>query len=563
MFTIVAYWLVVFFISFSFGLLATNLLSKYLKSYFDNKNVRFWQTVFLGLFSIYFIGTLFNFYFRLNTEFLTILLCSSVIILLVNRKYIFDYFRLRLSSFLKKKDWLFIIFFISLASIAIIKSCCETEVFQDEKGYHLPYIRWIENFRLIKGLGNVEDRIGFNSASDLLSAVFGFSMIFKGGLYDINGFYCVILATYFIKGFSELSNAKYFIFNLTRSLAFIFLLRNQFTGAASDWFAIYLGIAVFCMILKKYADGNIHVFDTELILIILFITFIVVTKFSAITLFLWVAFMLFPILVKRKVEILKVFLLVAVIFGFWLLRNYYLSGYLIYPVYKVDIGNAVWKVPAKIAKTQYFYVSEFAKTNCRKDDAILSANASSTKTWIPKWFKRELKFPFYLFTFLMFTLSIVLAMFMIYKKKIYFEENKAYLWFISLDFVLILIWFLNHPAMRFGYGFVYTFYIFIFGLFILKSFPQKLKLVKSFTILFFSIMLAFNLYSTAKDSKNISLLYPAQIGIVDGTAKIIGDVNFFVTNKHCWGTQPPCVYKINELQMTIIKTEDSFMVIPK
>jgi len=56
-------------------------------------------------------------------------------------------------------------------------------------------------------------------------------------------------------------------------------------------------------------------------------------------------------------------------------------------------------------------------------------------------------------------------------------------------------------------------------------------------------------------------LYPAQIGIVDGTAKIIGDVNFYVTNKHCWGTEPPCVYKTYEILMTVIKTEDWFMLI--
>lgn len=56
---------------------------------------------------------------------------------------------------LTKLAWLFIIV------IALLKTTGPS-LMEDEIGYHLPLIRWIENFPVIPGIANIEDRMGFN-----------------------------------------------------------------------------------------------------------------------------------------------------------------------------------------------------------------------------------------------------------------------------------------------------------------------------------------------------------------------------------------------------------------
>lgn len=91
----------------------------------------------------------------------------------------------------------------------------KSPTFVDTYLYHAQAIRWIEEYGVVSGLGNLHNRFAYNSAFMPLQAFFTFSWIYNPSLYSLNGFLCAFFLIYavitnriFIKkevGLSDLS----------------------------------------------------------------------------------------------------------------------------------------------------------------------------------------------------------------------------------------------------------------------------------------------------------------------------------------------------------------------
>jgi hypothetical protein len=58
----------------------------------------------------------------------------------------------------------------------------------DSGAYHLPFIHWVESFRAIPGVANVQSRFGFNYQYLVLCAVYGFAFLYGGTIHALNGY---------------------------------------------------------------------------------------------------------------------------------------------------------------------------------------------------------------------------------------------------------------------------------------------------------------------------------------------------------------------------------------
>ena len=74
-----------------------------------------------------------------------------------------------------------------------------------------------------------------------------------------------------------------------------------------------------------------------------------------------VSFMIYRIrkYISFKLIVITTFCCLCIVIP-WLIRNYYLSGYLIYPFPSVDIFNPIWKIPIKDLITEKQLVSSYA-----------------------------------------------------------------------------------------------------------------------------------------------------------------------------------------------------------
>lgn len=61
----------------------------------------------------------------------------------------------------------------------------------DSDLYHAQSIRWIEEYGVVPGLGNLHERFAYNSSFFALSALFSMKFLCGTSMHTMSGFFCV------------------------------------------------------------------------------------------------------------------------------------------------------------------------------------------------------------------------------------------------------------------------------------------------------------------------------------------------------------------------------------
>jgi hypothetical protein len=129
----------------------------------------------------------------------------------------------------------------------------------------------------------------------------------------------------------------------------------------------------------------------------------------------------------------------------FIIRNYYLSGFVIFPFPAIDIFNVDWKIPlANVIETKSIIMA-WARISVMPYQEVLKMNISE---WIYPWFK-ALNFNNKMLITVN-ILSIVAFIIMIIKKEFFLVKIQIVI-FVNLAF-----WFIMAPDPRFGYGFFFV-----------------------------------------------------------------------------------------------------------
>lgn len=452
--------------------------------------------------------------------------------------------------------WLtkFALFLVFL--IAIVKTSGPSLSY-DEGGYHLPLIRWIENYPVVPGIANIEDRLGFNPSIYMTNAFFGMTWLFPGGLYDLNAFLFVLFGYSFLKGFDRIvkNNFKDQIFSTTiQTCALFFLFRAYMTSMDADFIFMYGATYLLIIFIQKIEMNKLAIADFDAFLFVILFAFISTSKFIIgllLPLVLWQAIFW----IKSKKTLFVKYLIVAClcIVGGWLIRNYIISGYLIYPLSFTGFFNPDWKVPKEYAEGQYHYVSEYAKIEVTRNihEYKFAIRDVPWREWLPNWFDRVwwqligkviiIGTPI---GFILFFGS------MIFSRKSWKKEYQQYLILLSILALATIIWFTRIPAIRFGWGWLLSFLVLSFGL------PLRRMLIQyadSFRIGIVAILLAslirssiLSVFETPELTKIVIEPVPVEKGVIYQT-KIQNQIKINIAEEgRCWSISPPC-YPRNHL----------------
>jgi hypothetical protein len=127
----------------------------------------------------------------------------------------------------------------------------------------------------------------------------------------------------------------------------------------------------------------------------------------------------------------------------FLIRNYYLSGYLIYPFPPVDIFNVDWKIPIRRVLSEKIEIECWARISDVPTSDVIHLKISE---WIGPWFQP--------LSFLK-RLLIVANLFSIISIVIMILKKDFFLLKVQLIILLNLVfWFLSAPDPRFSIGFL-------------------------------------------------------------------------------------------------------------
>jgi hypothetical protein len=430
--------------------------------------------------------------------------------------------------------------------IALLKSVSPSEI-EDEAGYYLPLIRWIENYSIVPGIANIEDRMGFNSSRFITDCFFSVSYLIKGGLYELNSFLFLMFNLFFLAGFDRLFKERIDLLSSDSIsiIGFVFLWRSNLTSMDADYLNIQLGLLILVLLLRKIEFKDLFIFSEMTVLILVYFTLLLTVKFSSAMLGLPLILLLWSLFSKSKMKVIllsKLVIVASVIMLPWLCRNYFISGYPIFPLYFVKIGNPDWQVLPEIAKGQYEYIREYAKNEMECSVNDYRVDNLTLQEWVPYWLSITWKLLIGKFVLLGAPLATLMLLF-IMSNNTYRKKWKYYLLLEALLLLTMLFWFFRLPSIRFFWGGLLVYSVLPITLLLSTRIQSIIHVLKCCIFFFIAFGLLRGITLSIKELPgSYYLLYPAKISSLNNFKKITlnGYVIRVSEDNQCHGEFPPC-----------------------
>ncbi len=320
----------------------------------------------------------------------------------------------------------------------------------DSDLYHAQSIRWIEEYGVVKGLGNIHLRFAYNSSFFALSALYSMRFLGCQSLHAVNGFLTLMLSVE-VLGLSRLPKLKKIrLSDFARLAAFYYLttIYGEITSPASDYAIM---CAVFFIIIKWLSLTEENTKSAAPYALIC------VGCVYAITLKLTAGFILLLVvkpacmLIKEKRWkdiVIYIFMGVAVILP-WIIRNIIISGYLLYPFPELDIFNVDWKIPAEMAAIDAAEIKTWGRG--LYNSALVNLPITD---WFPHWFSETLPALgklFIVLDILCIILLIAAAALKPIRTAVLTPDNCLAIAAVAASYIF---WQLSAPLLRYGYAYV-------------------------------------------------------------------------------------------------------------
>lgn len=336
---------------------------------------------------------------------------------------------------------IFMILFVIISSLRAIHS--------DTDLYHAQAIRWIEEYGSVKGLGNLHNRLAYNSSFMCLQALFSGSFAIAQSTHVVNGYIAFCIFSYVIH-------------------SLVFSRKNKTVGCG-DFFRLVIILYIFKpSILHLLASPGTDIFSLTLVLFLLlkwceyleakeesivpYGILCVIGLFSLSVKLSTLAIMLLlfkPAVAlvkeKRNKEIVFFILFGLIVITPFLARNVITSGYLLYPYAKIDIFPVDWKMAKSVVDFDRKEIAAYAKNL----NSYEYCNYKITQ-WFPIWWKQQ-ALPTKVLVIATPLMQLIYIMSLIRVKQ---KRNWDYILLFVTANALFLFWLLYAPLIRYGQVFL-------------------------------------------------------------------------------------------------------------
>lgn len=395
-----------------------------------------------------------------------VLLVISVILILVFRKEILAVLQQKLHACTVKKG-----LFLTIA--ILLWSYCASRGYMhyDSDLYHAQSIRWIEEYGVVKGLGNIHVRFAYNSSFFALSALYSMPWLFGQSLHCLNGFFALILCVEALRIGKVWERKGLLLSDYARvaALYYLTLVYGEITSPASDYAIM---CTVFYIVIKWLAQMEDKEEKTNVVpyaLLCVGGAYAVSLKLTA-GLILLLAIKPVAMLIRKKhwKSIVIYLILGIVVVAPWLIRTVMISGYLLYPFPKLDIFSVDWKIPAKAAALDAAEIKTWGRG---LNDASLVDMA--IWEWFPTWFHSTLP--------AIGKILVILDLICLIAGSVYIVISLCKKRWERLDMLLVwaavavsfLFWQVSAPLLRYGYAYVLLLVVLTAGIFLGDIFNRQ------------------------------------------------------------------------------------------
>lgn len=321
----------------------------------------------------------------------------------------------------------------------------------DSDLYHAQSIRWIEEYGIVKGLGNIHVRFAYNSSFFALSALYSMNDIAGQSLHAVNGLIALLLSMELLEGFKN----RFALSDFARLGAFYYLtlVYRDIVSPASDYCVMCL---VFYLIIRwlSYLEMQEKRIAPYGLLCVMGV-YCVTLKLTAGVILLLLVKPAYVLLKERRYrEIARYLFMGILVLTPWVARTALISGYLLYPFPALDVLDVDWKLPAAAAALDAAEIKTWGRG--LNNAALVGIPVNE---WFLSWFRTMLSGTGKLLILADMACIVILAGIGIYlliqairKENVHELADR----FLALAAVAMsyLFWQLSAPLLRYGYAYV-------------------------------------------------------------------------------------------------------------
>lgn len=451
---------------------------------------KFYFYLYTGVFVVSNLIFILNFFFPSKSKFLIFIIFSFLIA---------NFFRIPKKSFNKNK---LIFIFTTPVVVSIFNNNGSTDSFM----YHFVNQKIIFEEKIILGLSNLTETLGYTSIFEYISSIFWLDNVYTYvqliNLLFIGAFYHFI--------FYLFNKKNYYFKNLSLLILIIGIIDNfGFDGGRNGF--------IFIQEVGKFdASYGIVFFICFLILVLInyqkilssieiHFAFLAVTFLSQIKPFGYILFLPLLLIIYNKIK-LKVFnflfrnYIFLLINFLWLIKSVLINSCIVYPVQFTCFKNLPWHFPG-----QAKLISLKAISNNR--DPNVGLQSIGNANWVTNyWINENISY----------FLNILLTLFVLFI--IFKNKNKLIVNFNDLNLIVfsigyVALWFVYFPNYRFATGYFLSLYLIIFSRKLLYPINSFFKVFYNKNV--FYVLITFCLLFTVRvDSyKSLILNYSDDINV--------------------------------------------------
>ncbi len=354
----------------------------------------------------------------------------------------------------------------------------------DTSLYHAQSIRWIEEYGVVPGLGNLHSRLAYNSAAFCFSALY--SMAFLGGQsYHCGaGFLAFLLALVCMEAWTKERIKKPQLSDFARLTAIYYLLIifDEMVSPASDYFMVLLVFFIVIRWLDLMEKGERFYLPYALLCVLGVV--VLTVKLSGALILLLTLKPAFMMIKEKRVKEIFLFLGLGILTVLpFLVRNVILSGWLVYPFTALDLFSFDFKIPKGMAEYDAKEIQVWGR-----GFSDVGRYGEAVSAWLPEWIG-SLDGTNKIFLIMALggvLLLIFLAIYAIVKKK---KDMMDFLHAEGTLTACFLFWLLSAPLVRYGCVFLWLSPVLVWGYLYLKISPH----LDRFKI-YYILILVFGLY---------------------------------------------------------------------
>ena len=323
------------------------------------------------------------------------------------------------------------------------------EFHTDTNIYHAAAIRIYEEFGLVKGIGNLQLHYAYNSSYLAFASVFSFNWLLGRSLHTTTGFLETVMCLYAFHGLRDFIKHKNHVTDMMRIGILLYTLVNvtRSMSPATDYATMYFALFIITAWCENLFEGHGDI--TAYSLLSLAAVFTATLKFSSCLLIIVAIYPVCCLIREKQWKEIGMYLFCGcVILCPFLIRNYYISGWLLYPFDKIDIFRTLWKIPKEYLLHDANQIKVWGR--CLYDVEKVDMPVSQ---WLPVWWEHQFRYEqmFLGAVMLSLGLQIVLLCMRIWRKQ---ELRSQFIVLHLAVWANIAVWFFMAPFIRYGLAFL-------------------------------------------------------------------------------------------------------------